>query len=355
MIQLPREDEQPLYEKPIPFNPYWMRAVRSVAREHEFDALITRETPLSYPVLRAARRLGIPAFLDMRENMRAMYGKTPHRSLAKKIVRSRFVVGTYESWMVPKFDHIFTVSQELKDWTVKEFRLSESQVSVLGNYPNKQFLDKARRNRDKQNSRADNEPVELIHTGYVLESRGIQDIIRALRRLVDRGIGPFQFRIVGDITNPESYVGPLRELTAELELGEVVKFKPFVPPEDVPGELAASDIGVCSYYLNEHTHQTLPGKLFEYMAVGLPVLSSARRPVVRILEKENCGVVYHDRDPKTIAETLRPLIESASLRERMGKRGVEAIEATYNESHYVEVLETVFGRETATTSQTEHG
>ncbi|MCS4121622.1 glycosyltransferase [Salinibacter ruber] len=354
VIQLPKENEQPLVEKPIPFNPYWLRAVESVAHERNLDALIARETPLAYPVLRAARRLDIPAFLDMRENMRAMYAKAPRRNPIKRLVRSRFIVGAYESWMVPKFDHILTVSQELKDWAIEEFGLVEGQVSVLGNYPTDQFLDGARQARKEATVSSDEGTVTLIHTGWVLESRGIQDVIRALRRLLDRGVGSIQFRIVGDGNNSGSYVGPLKELTADLGLEEVVQFEPYPSNGDLPGILAASDIGVCSYHLNEHTHQTLPGKLFEYMAVGLPVFSSARRPVVRILEKEQCGVVYSDRDPETIAETLRPLIENASLRQEMGQRGIEAIEGTYNESRYVEVLETVFGRKRTTTSQPEH-
>jgi len=213
----------------------------------------------------------------------------------------------------------------------------------LGNYPTDLFLENAKYARNEVNSFSTEGPVQLIHAGYVLKSKGIQDVIRALRRLVDRGVGPLKYRIVGS-GNVRNYVEPLKALTADLGLEEVVEFEPYPPADELPRTLAACDIGVCSYHLNELTHQTLPGKLFEFMAVGLPILSSARRPVVRILEEENCGVVYPSRDPQSIADTLLPLIESASLRGKMGRRGVEAIQNTYNASHNAEVLEEVFGR-----------
>lgn len=344
VIQLPRVDDQPLVEVPIPFNPYWIRAVESIVRERKIDALVARETPLSYPVLRAARRVGIPAFLDMRENMRAMYAAQPRESLIDRVMRSRVAVSAYEAWMVPKFDHIFAVSRELKQWAIENFDLQGERVSVLGNYPTDRFLGKAREARSEADRSHNDDPVQLIHAGYVLESKGIQDIIRALRRLVDEGVGPLRYRVVGGGTNAGSYVEPLKALTTDLGLESVVQFESYPPSDKLPRMLASCDIGVCSYHLNEFTHQTLPGKLFEFMAVGLPILSSARRPVVRVLEKEKCGVVYPSRDPQAIAETLRPLIEDVSFRRKMGKRGVKAIEDTYNASRNMRVLEETFGR-----------
>jgi glycosyltransferase involved in cell wall biosynthesis len=344
VIQLPRPDEKPFVELPVPFNPYWIHTIESISREQELDALISRETHLSYPVLRTARRMGVPAFLDMRENLRAVYAAEPRQSLVGRLLRSEFVVGTYESWVVPKFDHVFTVSQELRKWVEEEFGLSKECISVLGNYPTDLFMKRAKRARSRANSTSTDGSVQLIHAGYVLESKGIQDVIRAVRRLVDQGIDHLKYRVVGGGTSAGSYVEPLKALTTELGLEEVVEFEPYPPADELARTLAACDIGVCSYHLNQLTHQTLPGKLFEFMAVGLPILSSARKPVVRILEREKCGVIYSSRSPESIAQTLLPLIENASLRQKMGRRGVAAVQDTYNSSRNVQVLEEVFGR-----------
>ncbi|MCP4154057.1 MAG: glycosyltransferase family 4 protein, partial [bacterium] len=137
------------------------------------------------------------------------------------------------------------------------------------------------------------------------------------------------------------YTGQLKQLTAELELENNVEFIPMLPPQEVPGALSECDIGVCAYLLNEQTHQTLPGKLFEYMAAGLPVITSARKPVVRIVEKEKCGIVYQSRDPKTIAPALAEMIKDREKLEQMGTAGYNAIREKYNQKNNLKILDDV--------------
>lgn len=127
----------------------------------------------------------------------------------------------------------------------------------------------------------------------------------------------------------------------DLVMNDLIDFVPAVPPEKVYEELVECDLGICSYLLNEQAHLTLPGKLFEYMSVGLPVLSSARKPVVRILEKCGNGSIYHSRDPKEIAEKLKFFYESPSLRREMGEKSRNAILNEFNEDTNIKSLEGV--------------
>ncbi|MCP4158336.1 MAG: glycosyltransferase family 4 protein, partial [bacterium] len=62
-----------LISSPVPFNRLWTRWILKTAQKYAWDGIFVRETPLSLEIQAAARKLNIPTYLDMRENLVAMY------------------------------------------------------------------------------------------------------------------------------------------------------------------------------------------------------------------------------------------------------------------------------------------
>lgn len=319
---------------PVPFNLIWEKWIIALSKKHEWDGIFVRETPLSLQALRAAKKLRISAFLDMRENLGAMYLAGSRTNLLRRVLRHRSLVHMYESFVVPHYNHVFTVSDELGSWVARHYKIASRQLSTLGNYPSKTFLKQSKEAIKRRNKGYSNHVIRMVHTGYVGENHGLQDIIRAVRILMDKGDNRLILRIIGN----GSYLTKLKRLVRQLRIQERVEFWAMLEPENVAEALADCDIGVCAYFLNEQTHQTLPGKLFEYMAVGLPVVSSARKPVVRIIEKEQCGVIYHSRDPETIAQAIDSMCTDSLLLGEMADRGRKAILRSYNQKKNLGVL-----------------
>ncbi|MFP4454135.1 MAG: glycosyltransferase family 4 protein, partial [Desulfobacterales bacterium] len=300
-----------------------------------------RETPLSLPTLIASKGLQIPVYLDMRENLPATYAQPPAHKYFWRMFRLDFLSKLYERSMLPYFNHIFTSTKELGENIQKQYGIKPIQQSVLENYPSRVFISQAQQALSKKNI-ACTEHVRLVFAGGIGENRGVQDIINALKLIEEK---KDDCKISFDIIGEGPYIDSLKRLVRELELFHSVKFIPLLPPSKVAEALANYDIGVCSYFLNQQTHHTLPGKLFEYMAVGLPVLSSARRPVVRIIEKYNCGLIYHNRDPEEIASKILYLAKNKELRERMGQRGREAIINHLNWEENLKTLQNVLQKD----------
>jgi len=88
----------------------------------------------------------------------------------------------------------------------------------------------------------------------------------------------------------------------------------------------------------------LPGKLFEFMAVGLPILSSSRPPVVKILEKEKCGIVYESKSPQVIADSIQLILGDFQNLKLMGSRSIRAFRENYNNSYTSLVLKQVLDK-----------
>ena len=109
----------------------------------------------------------------------------------------------------------------------------------------------------------------FLHHGSLSVNKGIQLLIEAMKPLME--ISPAAALIIlGD--------GPAKaELLAmvkDLSLEDSVIFIDSVPNQDVPGYIAMADVGVIPIPEDHHWQVSSPLKLFEYMAMGLPVIVS---------------------------------------------------------------------------------
>jgi glycosyltransferase involved in cell wall biosynthesis len=71
-------------------------------------------------------------------------------------------------------------------------------------------------------------------------------------------------------------------------------------------------------------------KIFEYMALKLPVVTSDFPLYKGVIETHNCGLCVSPYDAPAVANALAWLIEHTKERTLMGNRGREAVEKQYN-------------------------
>jgi glycosyltransferase involved in cell wall biosynthesis len=91
-----------------------------------------------------------------------------------------------------------------------------------------------------------------------------------------------------------------------------------------------STIGVVPLSRNPNYEMSLPTKMFEYMAAGLPVVSTDLPVAKDILDSTGAGLVVPASDPRALAQTISTLIEDPSRARRMGEAGRRAVSETYN-------------------------
>lgn len=76
--------------------------------------------------------------------------------------------------------------------------------------------------------------------------------------------------------------------------------------------------------------ESFPTKLFEYMALKLPVITSDFPVYKRIVEESGSGFCISPYDPQALCNTLEQCINDSVLRLRMGNNGRKAAETSYN-------------------------
>jgi len=125
------------------------------------------------------------------------------------------------------------------------------------------------------------------------------------------------------------YISRLKRLAEEIGVAERTLFYGYSYPEQMRNMIRNSSVGLIPHRLNELTHTTVPNKLFDYMAAGIPVAATAMRPVVRILKETGAGIII-PCNPEGIADSLVALLSNKDKRIRMGQNGRRAILMKYN-------------------------
>jgi len=82
-----------------------------------------------------------------------------------------------------------------------------------------------------------------------------------------------------------------------------------------------SKVCLVPHNASEHTHTTIPHKLFQYMICGKPVLVSDCRPLARVVRRSGSGRIFTADDSDSFAEELVWMYHHENQVEQMGQNG----------------------------------
>jgi glycosyltransferase involved in cell wall biosynthesis len=112
---------------------------------------------------------------------------------------------------------------------------------------------------------------------------------------------------------------PLRDAVAGLGLADRVTFHGRIPIEDVPAAVARGDIGLAPTRRTEFTDFSLSTKIFEYAALGKPVVAS-RLPMVEATFPAGTVTTYTPGDADDLAEAILRLVDDPAARDGATER-----------------------------------
>jgi glycosyltransferase involved in cell wall biosynthesis len=165
------------------------------------------------------------------------------------------------------------------------------------------------------------------YIGGVSAVRGSLVTLEALKILKRHGIEP-RFECVGRFFD-DLHRKELLRLRERNELHNVF-FHGYMPAHEGWPIIAQCDIGLAILHPIANYVKSYPTKVFEYMAMGLPVIASNFPLYKEVIERSNCGLCVNPLDPQEIAEAIRWLIEHPFEARRMGENGRKAAGKRYN-------------------------
>ena len=153
-----------------------------------------------------------------------------------------------------------------------------------------------------------------VYVGGLMPGRGLEPVIDALALVPE-----VRVRLIGP--GRDSYRAGLWARARAAGVAERIEIEAAVPPSAVVDTLSDADLGlmliqpVCRSY-----ELTLPNKLFEYAAAGLPILASDLPVIGPVVREAAIGEVVAPADIDQIAASLRRLAEptyNQQVRERV--------------------------------------
>ncbi|PRY85730.1 glycosyltransferase family 4 protein [Mongoliibacter ruber] len=261
-------------------------------KKNQFQCIITTGPPHSMHLigLQLKEKTGIPWIADFRDP----WSKWEFLDTLPmtKWARSRHI--RLEQKVLSKADEILTISptfqKEFEDLSQRKIRLltngyDESDIPV-------DFFDK---------SNEKSETIEILYTGVIDAIRNPIPFLNAFRSVFELSEKKAILRFVGKVSEEV-----IQYVEADIWLKEKVVFEGYVSHKAVFDFYQKSHLLLLILTDTKNAKGNIPGKLFEYMATGRPVLAlgDPKGDSAHILNESKAGQVYSHQDIKGIEEYL---------------------------------------------------
>ncbi len=132
---------------------------------------------------------------------------------------------------------------------------------------------------------------KLIFSGTLAPSTGVFEAIRLCKQLhkVDNS---YSLVIIGYCALPE-VLSEMRKDIQDSPFITLISGDQLIPHRHILDEISSADMGIIIYPPNPSTRSSIPTKLFEYMALQLPILIRHTVESHQLVEQYKAGIVVH--------------------------------------------------------------
>ncbi len=171
--------------------------------------------------------------------------------------------------------------------------------------------------------------LRLLYLGAMGRSYDLETVLEALRILNAESPGRpaectacrYECVFVGD-----------GEKRAALEAQQIpgCRFTGFLTGEALEQELHSADIGVVPFF--KESGVAVPYKAGDYLAYGLPLLSTIDGELGGLIRKHQCGSVYREKDAEDLVSAIRQYAENPTLLNQAKNGAKQCFEESFDRS-----------------------
>ena len=312
------------------YGSYTAAAIAAGLRIPRPDVILASSPPLPVGVAGAAlaRRHGAPWVLDVRDvwpDAAVALGELsegPLVSLAERLERSLYRGA----------DAIVTVNEAFRE-QIGRSAGAGARVEVIANGTTEAWLQAGEEAPDRASLGLPQEPFIWAYAGNIGLAHGLETAVEAAAML---GEG-YLLLIIGE--GPK--LKQIESLAAQAPDGSV-ELRPLMPPADAARHLRAAD----GLLVSERQERTVASKLYDYGAIGRPVVAACQGELRRVVEQADVAVAVPHGDAAAMAAAVRSLRDDRERAEQLVQRGrafAEEHRRDSQASRLVSLLEEVAG------------
>ena len=282
---------------------YWhesaFKEASRIIEEEEIEGIISSSWPITcHTIAKDLKdKYGISWIADLRDlwNLNPYVSHTSLRNYFEK----RLELKTFENV------DVITTTTDLAGRTLATLHQNSKIVPILSGFDEDdlKFLNSIVENGDndcREDSSKDKK-LKFIYAGSLYDGkRDPTNLFKAIRQLEDENkldSSKISIEFYGDSTN-------LEEIASRYDLLHILKIGGKIPHEEVLKKQLGSDVLLLISWDNEKEKMFIPGKIYEYFALGKPVLSIGYKEgsLKDLIDKTKVG--YHVSDLESTKEVL---------------------------------------------------
>ncbi len=289
------------------------RSARFIARAHRkkpFQLIHAHSIP-DFEVFAAifAKLKGSKVILDIHDLLPELYLSKFHKNKKSIVYRLLLLV---EKKSCNYADHVIIANHLWYEKLVSR-SVKKDKCSVIMNYPEDSIFYPRKKGKKV-------EKFIMIYPGTLSFHQGLDLAIRAFAGIIEK-FPNAEFFIYGD--GPER--DKLSELIKEMKAENNIFIKDEIPLDHVPEIMADSDLGIVPKRDDEFAGEAFSTKIFEFMAVGVPVLVSGTR-IDQYYFNDSVVKFFKPGDVEDLKKGIEEMITNEELRMNLAKNALDFVQ-----------------------------
>ncbi len=215
----------------------------------------------------------------------------------------------FEIFTVKKIDGVIAATPTIKLSFIRHNNL----VTDVNNYP---ILDEFQ----SISSSFENKKNQIIYIGGLSNERGLLTMIEIANRMPN-----IKLVLCGNFVSKNE-----EKIAMNNIINKNIQYLGYLNRDQIKEVLQDSKIGLVLLERNPRYINSLPIKMFEYMAANIPMVVSNFKLWETIINESNAGICVDERNINEIVDAISTLISSDNLMKKLGDSGRKYVNEKYN-------------------------
>jgi len=265
------------------------KEIQKQLNEFQPDVIVGFGILNTHLAISLAKRKGIPFVYYIIDELHRLIPQKCFQGLGRKI----------ESSNMKRADLVLSINEGLRDYTVQMGAQREKTEVIRAGIDFERFNPGLDGSAVREKLGITNEDKVLFFMGWLYDFSGLREVALELANK------PEEYKNIkllvlgkGDLWDT------LQEIRREYKMEDKIIILDWQPYEEVPKYIAAADICILPAYKNEIMQNIVPIKMYEYMAMGKPVIATRLSGLVKEFGEGN-GVIYINKPEEVLNITIR--------------------------------------------------
>jgi glycosyltransferase involved in cell wall biosynthesis len=284
----------------------YSKEIKQQIKEFAPDIIIGNDILTTWLAFRAAKRFNIPTLFYSID--------VDYRLIPQKFLQP---LGKWiESWNIRHADLVLSINEGLREYTIRMGAQREKTDVIRAGIDLERF-NPARITGSgiRQKYGIGKDDIILLFMGWLYHFSGLKEVAIGLAKVKEQWPN-LKLLIVGDGDAYED----LKKIRQECHLDHYMILAGKQPYSLIPELIAAADICLLPAHDNEIMHDIVPIKMYEYLAMGKPVVSTKLYGIIKEFGEGN-GVIYAE-SPEAVFPTALKIWKDNSI-ERLVEKAIK--------------------------------